>query len=217
MRKVKCDREKPCGACTRIKSATCTFRPSRPGIRSESQRSPGDDTSTSHSNDHDQEPTARSYQQLSGPSNDFGAMINPYVAPGLLGERDGELRLLPVDRPSFSLNSHSDSAQASIISDLLDRIHGLEEKLASATLNERLRSNTSPRQDSSGGTSGQFVKSKFYGQSHWINAINPVSGIYPLLLHSSCHTFKVLTDGYQYDALGDANTTTNHATKKKEV
>jgi hypothetical protein len=117
-------------------------------------------------------------------------MSNRYVVPGLLGERDGELRPLPVDRPSFNLNSHSDSAQASIISDLLVRIHGLEEKLASVVLNERLRSNTSPRQESSGGTSGQFVKSKFYGQSHWINAINPVISI-----HSRYHTSKCsLTD-----------------------
>ena len=102
-------------------------------------------------------------------------MINRYVAPGLLGERGGKLKPLPADRPPFNLNSHPDTTQASVISSLLDRIHGLEEQLASATLNEQARSGTLPRQESSDATSGQFVKSKFYGQSHWINAIDPVS------------------------------------------
>ena len=179
MRKVKCDREKPCGACTRIKSATCTFRPTRPGIRSErSERSTEDDTSTGHSNDQDQEHPARSSPQPPESSDDFDAMINRYVAPGLLGERSGKLKSLPTDRPPFNLNSHSDTAQASIISSLWDRIRGLEEKLASATLNEHPRSSTSPKQERSGATSGQFVKSKYYGQSHWINAIDPVSESY---------------------------------------
>ncbi|RYO36317.1 hypothetical protein AA0113_g5700 [Alternaria arborescens] len=120
-------------------------------------------------------------------------MINRYVAPGLLGERGGKLKPLPADRPSFNLNSHPDTTQASVISSLLDRIHGLEEQLASATLNEQARSGTLPRQESSDATSGQFVKSKFYGQSHWINAIDP------------------------YDALGAANTTINENTNRKEV
>jgi hypothetical protein len=179
MRKVKCDRAKPCGACTKIKSATCTFRPTRPGIRSErSERSPEDDTSTGHSNDQEQEYLPRSSPQPSGPSDDFDAMMNRYVAPGLLGECGGKLKPLPTDRPSFNLNSQSDSAQASIISSLLDRIHGLEEKLASVTLNDQPKSRTPPRRESSGATSGQFVKSKFYGESHWINAIDPVSEHY---------------------------------------
>jgi hypothetical protein len=167
MRKVKCDREKPCGACTRIKSATCTFRPPRPGIRSENQRSSGDDISPGQSNAH--ENPARSSPQPSGAPIDFDAIINRYVAPGLLGECDGKLGPLPADRP------YSDSAQASIVNSLLDRIRGLEERLVSATLSEHPRSSTSPRQESSSDASGQFVKSKYYGQSHWINAIDPVS------------------------------------------
>ncbi|KAI4933126.1 hypothetical protein J4E85_003529 [Alternaria conjuncta] len=192
MRKVKCDRGKPCGACTRIKSATCTFRPPRPGIRPENQRSPEDNASTGHSNDHDQNP-ARSSPAAPELPNQFDAIVNRYVAPGLLGECDGQPKPLPSNRPAFSLNSHSDSAQASIINSLLDRIQGLEERLASATLNENPRSSTSPRRESASDTSAQFVKAKYYGQSHWMNAIDP------------------------YDALGDTNTTTNHNTNRKEV
>ncbi|KAI4665404.1 uncharacterized protein J4E78_002865 [Alternaria triticimaculans] len=107
--------------------------------------------------------------------NQFNAIVNRYVAPGLLGECDGQPKPLPSNRPAFGLNSHSDSAQASIINSLLDRIQGLEERLASATLNENPRSSTSPRRESASDTSAQFVKAKYYGQSHWMNAIDPVS------------------------------------------
>jgi hypothetical protein len=116
------------------------------------------------------------------------------VAPGLLGEHgNGKLKPLPVDRPCFNLSSHSGSGQASVISSLLDRIGNLEGRLAAATLDDQPGSSTQSTTEGSTVTSGQFVKSKFYGQSHWINAIEP------------------------YDALGDANTTVNHNTNRKEV
>jgi hypothetical protein len=189
VRKVKCDREKPCGACTRIKSVACTYRPIRPGIRSQSTEA----TSAGCSLDEDHGESARSSPQPLVPS-DFDVIINRYVAPGLLGEHgNGKLKPLPADRPCFNLSSHSDSGQASVISSLLDRISNLEGRLAAATLDDQPGSSTQPTSEVSSVTSGQFVKSKFYGQSHWINAIEP------------------------YDALGDANTTINHNTNRKEV
>jgi hypothetical protein len=189
VRKVKCDRDKPCGACTRIKSATCTYRPLRPGIRSHSTEAP----SAGRSNDQDHGHSARSSPQSLAPS-DFDVIINRYVAPGFLGEHgNGKLKPLPADRPCFNLSSHSDPGQASVINSLLDRISSLEGRLAAATLEDHLGSDTQTTSEGSSITSGQFVKSKFYGQSHWINAIEP------------------------YDALGDANTTINHNTNRKEV
>ena len=188
VRKVKCDRDKPCGACTRTKSATCTYRPLRPGIRSHSTEAP----SASCSIDQHYGDSARSSPQPLAPS-DFDVIINRYVAPGLLGEHgNGKLKPLPADRPCFNLSSHSDSGQAFVISSLLDRISSLEGRLAAATVNDNLDS-TQPTSEGSSVTSGQFVKSKFYGQSHWINAVEP------------------------YDALGDANTTINQNTNRKEV
>jgi hypothetical protein len=189
VRKVKCDREKPCGACTRIKSVTCTYRPMRPGIRPQSTEA----TSANCSLDEDHGDSARSSPQPLVPS-DFDVIVNRYVAPGLLGEHgNGKLKPLPADRPCFNLSSHPDSGQASVISSLLDRISNLEGRLAAAILDDRPGSSTQPISEAPSVTSGQFVKSKFYGTSHWINAIEP------------------------YDALGDANTTINHNTNRKEV
>jgi hypothetical protein len=61
------------------------------------------------------------------------------------------------------------SGDSPLISSLLGRIRSLERKAASE---EGRCTNTdlSFREDT-----GQFLKSKYYGQSHWMNAIDPVS------------------------------------------
>jgi hypothetical protein len=187
MRKVKCDRERPCGACTRIKSSTCTYRPQRAGIRSESERSP-EAPSLSANGNHDQEHgnSARSSPHLSGPSNEFDLMINRYVAPGIFGEHGRpKLKPLPPDRPNLNLSSHSDVDNA-VLSGLVERLSALECK--SNSTSEGLGGSTGLplRHGPSPVASGQFLKSKYYGQSHWMNAIEPVSlsPLKPELLHS---------------------------------
>lgn len=184
MRKVKCDRERPCGACTRIKSSTCTYRPQRAGIRSESERSP-EAPSISANGNHDQEQgnSARSSPHLSGPSNEFDLMINRYVAPGIFGEHGRpKLKPLPPDRPNLNLSSHSDVDNA-VLSGLVERLSALECK--SNSTSEGLGGSTGLplRHGPSPVASGQFLKSKYYGQSHWMNAIEPVG--YLLLNPSS--------------------------------
>ncbi|KAJ4362006.1 hypothetical protein N0V83_010947 [Neocucurbitaria cava] len=119
-------------------------------------------------------------------------MINRYVAPGIFGE-GAKLKHLPADRPRLTLNSHLDSGTASVISSLLERISTLEGKQASTTTGEYGGSTALPIHSSTDASVGQFVKSKFYGQSHWMNAIEP------------------------YDALGDGNTIVNERTNRKEV
>jgi hypothetical protein len=179
-RKVRCDREKPCGACTRIRSTTCTYRPQRVGV---CERSPAPTSAfASGSNDQGYRNMARCSPQPSLPSNEVDAMVGRYVAPRISGEHGrGLLQLVSSDRPSVDLNSQLDSGDSALISSLLDRIRRLEKKEA-VSEGRSVASNLPFRDDSS---TGQFVKSKFYGQSHWMNAIDPVSSIL-LRIHPAC-------------------------------
>jgi hypothetical protein len=176
-RKVRCDRNKPCGACTRVRSTTCTFRPQRAGVRS---RSPAlASASASGSNEEDHERSARSFPHSAAPTNEFDAMVNRHVAPGIFGEY-GQPRLhpLPADRPSLRLNSRTAPEDSALIDTLLDRIRNLERQHGAP--DSRPTATELPSRHDSG--PGQFLKSKFYGQSHWMNAIEPVSQHPTLLL-----------------------------------
>jgi hypothetical protein len=168
-RKVKCDREKPCGACTRVRSTTCTYRPLRAGFRERSPITPA--VSASGSNDQSQRDSVRSSPHPSAPSNQFDVMVNTFVAPGIFGEHGrARLQSLPTDRPHLSLSSRPKSSESTVISQLLERIRILEGNKAS-TEDQPASIDLPIRED---GGSGQFIKSKFYGQSHWMNAIDPV-------------------------------------------
>jgi hypothetical protein len=160
-RKVKCDREKPCGACTRLRSTTCTYRPHRVGVR---ERSP-----TSGNNNQDHRDSARSSPQPYMPANQFDTIINKYVAPGILGEH-GRPGPLPAGRLNLSLDSRTNSGDSPLIKSLLDRIQSLENNEAS----KEGRSSYTHLPVNQDSDTGQFVKSKYYGQSHWMNAIDPV-------------------------------------------
>jgi hypothetical protein len=169
-RKVRCDREKPCGACTRIRSTTCTYRPQRVDVH---ERSPTPASAfASGSNEQDHRNVARCSPQSSLPSNEVDAMVGRYIAPRIPGEHGrGLLQLVPSDRSSLDLNSQLEPGDSALISSLLDRIRRLEKKEA-VSGGRSVATNLPFRNDSS---TGQFVKSKFYGQSHWVNAIDPVS------------------------------------------
>ncbi|KAF2825006.1 hypothetical protein CC86DRAFT_353755 [Ophiobolus disseminans] len=189
-RKVRCDRGKPCRACTRVRSSTCTYRPQPPGIR---ERSPAaTSTSPSGSIDQDHGKSARSSPQPSGPSNEFDAMINRYVAPGIFGDHSkNKYMLLPTDRPSFDLASHSIGGESVLINSLLKRVQSLE--IEKQVRESQQGCSESPAWEGSGTATGQFLKSKFYGQSHWMNALEP------------------------YEALGKNNVTVNQNTNRVEV
>lgn len=168
-RKVRCDREKPCGACVRVKSMTCTYRPQRAGFRSGSPVATS--VSVSGSNDQDQRDSARSSPQPSTTSNELDSLVNKYIAPGILGEH-GTLTLGPLraDRPSFRLNTGRPSGDSQLIDSLLQRIRRLESGATGETTSPE---NVGPSTRADGET-GQFAKSKFYGPSHWMNAMDPV-------------------------------------------
>jgi hypothetical protein len=168
-RKVKCDREKPCGACTRVQSTTCTYRPLRAGFGKRSPVTPS--VSASGSKDQNHRGSVRSSPHPSAPSNQFDVMVNTYVAPGIFGEHGRpKLQPLPADRPYLNLNSRAKSSDTAVISHLLERIRVLENERTS-TEDPSASIELPVRQDSD---NGQFIKAKFYGQSHWMNAIDPV-------------------------------------------
>tara|TARA_R110002003_G_scaffold1005_3_gene21974 strand:+ start:9751 stop:11961 length:2211 start_codon:yes stop_codon:yes gene_type:complete len=98
---------------------------------------------------------------------------------------------LPAHRPNLTLNSHSESGQSAVIASLLERIRTLENREAAQYDQSQSTNLTIP--EGPGNPTGRFIKSKFYGQSHWVNAIEP------------------------YDALGEGNTTVNHNTNRREV
>ncbi|KAH7402272.1 hypothetical protein DE146DRAFT_461267 [Phaeosphaeria sp. MPI-PUGE-AT-0046c] len=187
-RKVRCDREKPCGACIRVKSMTCTYRPQRAGFRSGSPVATT--ASVSGGNDQDQRYSVRSSPQPPRTSNELDSLVNKYIAPGILGEH-GTLTLGPLraDRASFNLNSRKTSGDSVLIEGLLQRIRRLE----SGSAGERDPSANAKLPIRQDGETGQFVKSKFYGPSHWMNAMDP------------------------YEALGQENITVNHNTNRTEV
>lgn len=161
LRKVRCDRNKPCEACTKIKSATCTYRPHRPGIRpqsKESQEAPS--SSTSYSQDRGHGLSTRSSPQLTVATDGHNATADSFVAP-MPPQQHVHVPLSPVavDKSNPDQTTPSDGS-ASVISSLLDRINTLENKLASTHLEDR------PQNDAWEGSSvgtGQFIKSKCTG------------------------------------------------------
>lgn len=169
MRKVKCDRTKPCGACTRIKSSTCTYRSKRDGRNGTSPAA-----SASESRYREQDISIRARSSLpSTETSEIDLLLNRYVAPGITGEHGrAVMQTLPSHRAALDLSASSRSGESSVIESLLERIRKLENGEASS--HSRSNSPSLPVRDSSSGTPGQFIKAKYYGNSHWMNALDPV-------------------------------------------
>ncbi|KAJ4304498.1 hypothetical protein N0V90_000024 [Kalmusia sp. IMI 367209] len=77
------------------------------------------------------------------------------------------------------------------VQQLLDRVRQLETTIASSS--QIVQSETNPHADVAQSRPGLFVKSKFYGESHWNNVLEP------------------------YDALGDKNVTVNSNNNRTEI
>ena len=189
-RKVKCDRERPCGPCTKTRSPTCTFRPNarpnpkvvgRPVVPSTSEAASHDSSNLS---------SPQNSKQTQG----FDALLNRYIAPGIFGNH-GKDTLAPL--PSSHAEGNDPNTAATVKS-LSDKIRDLEARLA--TLSELGSSGSGsvniPMRDAPITPAGQFVKSKFYGESHWVNCIEPVRIFLPcirltevwfMLQKYSCH------------------------------
>ncbi|KAF2712893.1 hypothetical protein K504DRAFT_423060 [Pleomassaria siparia CBS 279.74] len=168
-RKVKCNRERPCGPCSKTKSPTCTFRPNsritpQPTIapdvahpRSGSQH--GSSLSSSKTN---QDNTC-----------DTDAILNRYIAPGTLGVH-GNSTLGPLSVSNYDSSSQS---SALTIRTLSARVNDLEGKLAALSNGGSSKNISYLARNSPSAPAGQFIKSKFYGESHWMNCIEPYEAL----------------------------------------
>ncbi|KAH8708516.1 hypothetical protein GQ44DRAFT_662351, partial [Phaeosphaeriaceae sp. PMI808] len=169
-RKVRCDRRKPCGACTRRRSMTCTYRPQRPGIR---ESSPAAVSGSGNSNGSGHRNSARSSPLHSTPTDEFDHIVSRNIAPGAPGENDRtKVGPPPANQPSLSLSTHPGPGSSALIKQLLGRIHKLESKEVARSGSSE--STNPPILEGSTTEAGQFLKSKFYGQSHWVNSLDPV-------------------------------------------
>lgn len=165
VRKVKCDREKPCGGCIKIGSSKCTYRPSRAAARAISERS-----SSSMSGSRD---SHRSSTQLS--LHEPAPIVNQHNTTHLLS---GRTRAHP--RPSIAKDPRA-------IAEPRPRVGATSHVSVSATENGAFRTpitnelasehDTGPIKGNITVHPGSFQKSKFFGQSHWMNALEPVSAV----------------------------------------
>jgi hypothetical protein len=195
-RKVRCDRGRPCRACTRVRSVTCTYRPERAGVR---ERSPaGFSASVNGGNEQDHRISARSSPQPTAPSNELGSTVNNHGAPGTSSE-DGRSRPppLPANQSSLSFNSNSNTGESVLIGTLLERIRSLENRNP-VIEDQPVRTTLPIRQEA---CAGQFLKSKFYGESHWMHAIDPVR-FCPVYYHVSLYQCVPLTSHITVRSIG---------------
>ena len=211
-RKVKCNRERPCAACKKTGSAACTYRPQR-GFRLRAPGSPavlGEEVAVAASllggsKAHSELDAGSSAQQEQLPTpfspppcrpadqlDEFGQLINRYIAPGLLGGH-GHLKLKPLPTAGRLQGvdhlrcccSCPECPTTAFRSHVLDRLDALERKREEAATTfvapeahnvaaAAVKPASASAEASSSGA-GQFVKAKFFGQSHWMNAVEPVS------------------------------------------
>ncbi len=183
MRKVKCDRGKPCGACIRIKSKKCTYRPPRSGAQRLAERG------------------------FKVGKNKAASIV--YNVPGLTGEQQPPRSTSSLAKGATAeLTSHTTTQNTSLLAILLAE----NERLHSATgQGETPADALRPTVDTITDIPGSFQKSKFFGQSHWMNALEPVSTLFMI-----CY-LRQTADTTPDEALGDANTNVNPATDRVEV
>lgn len=146
IRKVKCDRQKPCGACIRIKSEKCTYRSARTGFQRSAEQIP-------------ESAESNSARDKLGTPETTGKHQRPRPKP-LLSSSAGSA-------------SPADSRESSILAILLKENDHLRTALGHGAITE---DDSRPIAEIITDIPGTFQKSKFFGQSHWMNALEPVGG-----------------------------------------
>jgi len=157
---VRCDRNVPCGHCTRSKGELCTY------LFDDSTGGMGNSrcSDLNHTTKSPAMPAIPSLQ----PSPDYASLPTPRTnySRGSQGRRkDG--------------GADSEVPQSAVATQaLIDRVRLLEQRLLSTvTSQEYLETASSPsslgcEEDIS--IRGTFSKTRFFGQSHWMNSINQV-------------------------------------------
>lgn len=163
LRKVRCDRAKPCGACIRTGSERCTYRSAQAATRTASEKS---SDATPGSRNDNRSPAQSSFHE-------YGPTVSWYNATGLEGaQAQSDYSSSAARRSSVDVSSCAEGRAALLVKALLTE----NERLRSATTeNPTHEDSTRPISDIITDIPGTFQKSKFFGQSHWMNAMEPVS------------------------------------------
>ncbi|KAF2009156.1 hypothetical protein BU24DRAFT_380475, partial [Aaosphaeria arxii CBS 175.79] len=194
-RKVKCDRQRPCGPCVRTKSESCTYKTLPPkrgevsGNREACAGSAGDEGVDMFSGGGGH--GVRSFGGL-GP-RELDGTVNSYTVQdgdgaSMLGRGDGGFASQPASSslplPADALNMQ---ALADKIRDLEGKLHSLTNSPPPSTTTttttagvksgERMATAFSSHHPTPVTPNGQFVKSKFFGESHWVNCIEPYEAL----------------------------------------
>lgn len=160
VRKVKCDRKKPCKACIGIKSETCTYRSSRNANRAYRELSPGS-TSGSRGNNRSSTQSFPSEHSPIGNQHTATDVLDLQTRPNTTSSNKSGMETSPraEDRAKFLIHTL-----------LIEN-----ERLRSTNIRDTgLESSTLPVAEIVTDIPGTFQKSKFFGQSHWMNALEPV-------------------------------------------
>lgn len=159
-RKVKCDRNQPCGQCLQTKTASCAYSPIRPGLPRRTR-----DTISLAS------PSRLSSTRIPNRAQSIPSSLNTHAS---------SVRLSPsstqpsnTTRPSSyssSIVEPGESHQRETIrnKDLLERIRNLEEQLAISKSEGRSNSLSSILDTTPKTLSGTISKTRFFGGSHWM-------------------------------------------------
>lgn len=169
-RKIRCDRNSPCGHCIRARISSCTYaiahipaargkKSSAAPVSSSSKVTSANEPSEPHRNIKPTEP-----DQLQHRSKD--SFLYPTTLPISLASTS----------PSASSNTGSSSGSSSV-EWLTARVHQLEEKLAKVVNISEPQDAVAPKPV---GTTevpikGVISKTRYLGQSHWMNGIDLVS------------------------------------------
>lgn len=177
--KIRCDRQQPCGACTRSRHKTCIFdTPRGPASRRSGQTSIGAGRTRSA------EPERRSANGLGNPGS-LGPVTPASSAPTAL-DHDHDLDHTRGDAPPLPETGSSGSG-ATIVdaNELLHRFLLLERRVGESTTpretSEKHESRSSRPEpqvidsylaaDIHAMSRGVVSKTRYFGQSHWMNGV----------------------------------------------
>lgn len=181
-RKIRCDRESPCGPCTKSKIPTCTYAPTHQP-KSRTKKPPSTEHSaTGATNSVSELETGDEY--LTGPNELFQS--TPFFPNTLARSVSSE--------PSSRAGSAS---QSSSVDALLARVRQLENKLAKTEISHDISQGEilSHYEESPApvkGTRGTVSKTRYFGQSHWLSSIELVSSSFKRVLLS--RSYGIIAD-----------------------
>ncbi|EPE26356.1 Zn2/Cys6 DNA-binding protein [Glarea lozoyensis ATCC 20868] len=178
-RKIKCDRNIPCGPCRQAKSATCTYSPE--GL---ARKSHGIGLAS----------PAMTNTTPSGPEGEFFTDRITHIVNGPEPSPPPTLSHPPSEPRSTSpCQSTASSLGGQDVRGLLNRVQKLEAMLASTSIDDRHKS-TNILQESSKELRGNLSKTRWFGPSHWMHAFSQTRKIICFEFNIATSHSIILTD-----------------------